>query len=431
MNAVFTIVAKNYLSLARTLGDSLKTLHPDLDFYIVIADANDGYISIENEKYKILEADKLGVPNLKDLAFKYNVTEYCTAIKPFVFSHLFGQGYNKLIYFDPDIYVFNKIDHIFEILDNNFIVLTPHFITPELNYSGTVPEGGILFLGMFNLGFVAIKNSDEGRYIASWWEHRLIDKCYADKIDGFHTDQKWMDFIPVLFEKGVHISRNLGHNMAFWNIHERAVVRINQTYNVTHKLDSKKEDNPLVFFHFAGFDPNNLTYVHKYHPAFTLEDFPDLKPLMNLYRNSVLANGFEETIKWPYTFAHFDNGKKINNFQRRLYRSLTEEGLKFTDPFSTSHDSFFNLLKKSDLITSGNTNIDRLNDRNIAGFDRKRKILNRMMKTLKLTLGFEKYVLLMKFAMRYVRPENQTFLIKGLHKEIGFKHEGMLKKNQK
>lgn len=428
MNAVFTIVAKNYLSLARTLGNTLKKLHPELDFYIVIADANEGYIETEKEEFKIIEAADLNIPSLEDMAFKYNVTEFCTAIKPFVFDYFFEKGYSKLIYFDPDIYVFSELDTIFSELNDNFIVLTPHFISPQINYTGTVPEGGILFLGMYNLGFVAIKGNENGRYVTNWWKDRLEDKCYADKIDGLHVDQKWMDFVPIFFDKGVLVSRDLGRNMAFWNIHERGIVEKQGKYFVESKLDKEHIASPLVFFHFAGFDPNNLKYVHKYHPAFPLEDFPDLIPVMNLYKDAILSTGFQETIKWPYTYSKFSNGELINNFQRRLYRSLMEEEIIFENPFSVTAGSFYSKLQKSKLLASGEVNIDRMNERNLEGFAWKLKALNKIAKSLKRVLGFEKYVLLMKFALRYVRPENQTFLIDGLDKEPGFKHEGMLKK---
>ena len=37
MNIVFTIVAKNYLSLALTLGDSIKETNPNTEFLIFLS----------------------------------------------------------------------------------------------------------------------------------------------------------------------------------------------------------------------------------------------------------------------------------------------------------------------------------------------------------------------------------------------------------
>ncbi|HTP12764.1 MAG TPA: hypothetical protein VMM37_04015, partial [Bacteroidota bacterium] len=105
MNAVFTIVAQNFLGQAYTLAESVRRFNPELDFFIFIADRLDASV-VAREKVTLVEARTLSIPDVTSMSFKYDVTEFCTAIKPFCFSHLFQhRGYEKVLYFDPDICV--------------------------------------------------------------------------------------------------------------------------------------------------------------------------------------------------------------------------------------------------------------------------------------------------------------------------------------
>src|ERR1039458_3244465 len=96
MNAIFTIVAKNYLARAKTLGDSVKRIHPELPFYIFLSDELDGTIDLAQEKYPVIEARSLGIPQCRNMAFYYGILEFCCAIKPFCFQYLAQRhGYEK------------------------------------------------------------------------------------------------------------------------------------------------------------------------------------------------------------------------------------------------------------------------------------------------------------------------------------------------
>lgn len=75
--------------------------------------------------------------------------------------------------------------------------MTPHILTPQVDYTGLQNEGHLLFVGIYNFGFVGLNNSSQARSIVDWWKARLASQCFADKIEGLHVDQKWMDFIPA------------------------------------------------------------------------------------------------------------------------------------------------------------------------------------------------------------------------------------------
>ena len=90
-NCAFTIVAKNYIGLAQILEKSFLLYNQDVDFKIFVADElfDVSENSLPNNVY---EAKKIlkNVPEEQwyEMAFKYNLTEFCTSIKPFIFSYL-------------------------------------------------------------------------------------------------------------------------------------------------------------------------------------------------------------------------------------------------------------------------------------------------------------------------------------------------------
>ena len=321
--------------------------------------------------------------------------------------------------------MYTGLSNIYNQLDNNDALLTPHFMTPQATYTGNASEGLTLFAGIYNLGFIAIKNSADGLAIIEWWKERLYNLCYVDKFEALHVDQKWMDFLPALFS-GVAISRYLGYNIAYWNIHEREFIKTETGYYVTNRL-SKTGNDALVFVHFSGVNPLDI-YNNKQCPTIVIENYADWEPLLKEYSEKVIANNFAHYLKHGYTYAEFDNGSKIVQFQRRLFRRITDEGVRsFDAPFSTGKQSFFELLNQNKLTLTGDQASDKLNERNFEGFDNKVKKLNIVMRFIKVVLGFEKYTLLLKFCQRYFRPENQTFLIRELGDTIKFKNENINK----
>ena len=84
-----TIIAKNYLSMARVLAESWHKFHPDAPFFVLLLDSPVGYFSPESEDFKTVLVTELGIPNLPGFLFKYSILEASTAVKPFFLSHLF------------------------------------------------------------------------------------------------------------------------------------------------------------------------------------------------------------------------------------------------------------------------------------------------------------------------------------------------------
>jgi len=340
--AVCTVMSKNYLSFARVFTKSFLKHNPDIKVFALLVDRVEGYFDPAKEPFEMILVEELdNIPNPSHLFFKYNIIELNTAVKPYFFEYLFTK-YNikKLVYFDPDVLILNPIDKILNLLDQHFIVLTPH-ITEPIEDHLKPNELDILQAGVYNLGFIAMTNTASVLNFLKWWQKRVYDFCRMAPDKGMHVDQKWIDLVPVLFEN-VYILRDPEYNIAYWNLHSRGeAIRVDGDV-IT--LNGK----PVCFFHFSGFDPERIDSVSKHQNRFTLHKLPNLKPLFIYYRDLLIAEGWHKTRWWPYAYDYFDNGVRIPQAARTLYYELGEKALKFGDPFATQGVcTFFAWLNES------------------------------------------------------------------------------------
>ena len=422
MNAVFTIVAQNYIAQATTLASSIHKANPDLDVFIfIVGDADK--IEKTGRGAAIIQVSELGIPQMTEMAFKYDVTEFCTAVKPHCFLHLLETlGYEKVIFFDPDIYVYHDLSVIYDMLTTATIVVTPHILFPEIRYTGAIPEGLLMFVGIYNLGFIAVKKTAQSISILEWWKTRLEQSCYADKVDGLHVDQKWIDFLPAFCGSDLLISKHVGMNVAIWNLHERTLVTKDGRYFIANRNNPDMIE-PLIFYHFAKFDPKSTSIIHRDYKNIDRTMYDEFAALYDAYGKLMLENRHEEFVKIPYAYNYFENGTAIVKFQRRLYRRLLEMGYSYSNIFSTGGDSFYHELIENKLTGETITKIDSLNERDYEGFNKKIKLLNMLFITLKMIIGGRNYFMLMKLLLRYCRPENQVFLLSKYRREYVFKNE--------
>ena len=107
---VFTVCNVNFLSKALVLADSVfKNNGIKLNIYIFDRKRE---ISFDKNVCTISWVVDLDVPQLKELAFKYDVTEFTTSLKPWITLMLLNQ-YEKVVFLDPDIKVYNSLSCIF------------------------------------------------------------------------------------------------------------------------------------------------------------------------------------------------------------------------------------------------------------------------------------------------------------------------------
>ena len=380
----FTICSKNYLAQAITLKKSFVKHNPNLDFYIFLADTYDAELLKDYDG--IISLNKSYVPAWEDMAFKYDVIEFNTSIKPFCIKKLF-ESYEKIIYLDPDTYVVSPLNFIYDLLETKDFVITPHYNHIENKFSGAVSEEELLFVGIYNLGFCAIKRSLVGEQIVSWWMNRLQEKCYADKNDALHVDQKWIDFLPAFFPNNIYICHHPGINMAIWNLHERILITDNAPFKVRDLVT--KEEFPLLFFHFSGFDPFNKKVLNRRHPQFNISDYPVYKNIIEQYSSEVYENGYELFSKQCYGFNQFENGIRILPLNRRLYAKSAN--LQSYDNLFSTEGKLYQYFKQHKMLSNCKNSNIAIQKVSVEQKNNDYKKLNKIMKLLFKVFNCDRY----------------------------------------
>lgn len=294
--AICTIIAKNYLSFARVLTNSFLEHNPGGKVFVLLVDRVNGYFAPESEKFELVTVDELEYPEITQILYRYGAMEACTAVKPYFLEYLI-ERYNthKLAYIDPDILITANLDELWQLLDTYSIILTPHITEAiPLGEKNEWQELTVLRLGTYNLGFIGLSRSQTVRTFLKWWQERLYKTCvWEDPSATLFLDQKWINIVPGLFD-GVFTLRDPAYNVAYWNLLSRRVEFTDGKFMVNGR--------PLKFFHFSGFEPQNIEQISKYQNIFTLKTQKNLKPLLEEYRKLLLVNSYLETKNWPYAF---------------------------------------------------------------------------------------------------------------------------------
>lgn len=319
--AACTIIARNYLAYARALVKSLRRVHPGLAMYVLFVDDTKGFVDPAREDFVVLDVDVLDLPRRQEFLFRYDVMELSTAVKPYLLQWLFDRGHGKVLFLDPDIWVFRPLDDLFTWLDGADMLLTPHLIGPLGD--GMYPdERDILMSGTYNLGFLGIARSPQIDGFLSWWADRCELYCVSDITHGMFVDQRWMDLAPGFVDR-VRIVRDPGYDVAYWNLKHRRLTGSPQAPDVNGE--------PVHFYHWSGFDPRKPTALSKHQNRYPLIETEPLLSMAREYSAELLAAGFRTSSAWPYGHGAFKDGHPISREMRELFREQPPG--RFPDPF--------------------------------------------------------------------------------------------------
>ncbi|WP_375411262.1 glycosyltransferase [uncultured Bradyrhizobium sp.] len=329
--AIFTICSNNYMPYARTLLASVARYHPDAVLFLGLADEK---ISLDNfypERAEVLQARDLHIPDFPSFAFQYDILEFNTAIKPFIFLELFARGYRNVIYLDADILLFRPLTSVLDSLaDGANFVLTPHLCKPAEDSDQN--DIYIMRAGAYNLGFLGCRWHPETEDILHWWRRHLRFDCIRKVEDGLFVDQKFFDLVPG-FTSRVHILRDATLNAAYFNLNQRELGYDGTSWSV--------DGQPLTFFHFSGIDPDDPTALSKYTRRFRGADIsPALAALIRCYQDRLRANGFGAVGSESYAYGHFASGTLIPLAVRRMFQE--QHAPWGGDPFQT-YEEFIHL----------------------------------------------------------------------------------------
>jgi lipopolysaccharide biosynthesis glycosyltransferase len=359
---LFTSITSNYIPKARVLANSAKRMHPEYQFHLMLCDELPPDFNLSEEPFDtVIQIADLEIPDEKSWVFKHNIVELCTAVKGRAAQTIL-EKYNPdgVIYFDPDIVIFSSLESLTENLFRTSILLTPHLTQPENSLQAILDnEVCALRHGIYNLGFLGVRNTETGHEFLKWWADRLLELCYDDKEQGIFTDQRWADLVPAFFEDYI-ILREPTYNVATWNLSHR---------HATGTLESGVLINgkPLCFYHFSGFDSGAQEIMLSRYGVGS----PILFELRQWYIQECEKMNQSDLGKRECIYARFSNGEKITPVHRRLYKLRSDLQAAFPDPFDASAiaNSYFHWYEvdqqqtnqPSQEITNGSSTMPAIN----------------------------------------------------------------------
>jgi hypothetical protein len=394
--AACTIVSLNYLPYARVLCNSFLRHHPGCQFYVLLVDRLPSDLECTSEPFELITVDELNITNFSSLAFKYDILELNTSVKPTFLKALLARDFDQVVYLDPDIFVYNVLDSVVNALTAHAIVLTPHVVSPS---PGDVESELVtLSVGVFNLGFVAVKKCAEADRFLSWWENRCLNVAFNERQTGMFVDQKWIDLVPCLFDS-VKILKDPGCNMARWNLHERQLSQDDNGVWIVNQC------SPLEFFHFSSISVDGGDQISRFTDHYDLTNRADLRSIFEDYRAQVIKQGFRSYYSGKYAFGVFDNGRYISRLVRSIYASNLER-FGGENPFSSSSKIYTwakaaRLLSISDSATS-------YTRKSYSKTDPRLRVLHAILRLALRILGADRYTVLLKYLSYISILRNQS-----------------------
>jgi hypothetical protein len=137
-------------------------------------------------------------------------------------------------------------------------------------------------------------------------------------MNNIYVDQRWLD-LAAASSQLIGVMRDPGFNVAYWNLHERALRR--------NGLDKwTVNDSPLKFFHFSGYDSKALTTK-------TICNDLNALALAEQY-NRLLQDAQNEHFKsFSCGWDSYSRGTKILQEHRDLILSNHPDLADIVDPF--------------------------------------------------------------------------------------------------
>lgn len=321
----FTSFTFAYLSRALVLLETVRRVHPSWRVHAMLVDEPppglDGAAALGGFDSVVRVAD-LGIPRWRSWLFKHDLVEACTAVKGPMLRRLLAGGAGAVVYLDPDIALFHPIDAVLAGLEEHSIALTPHQLAANDDPLAVQDnEIGSLRYGIFNLGFLAVRNDATGRAFADWWSAQLERACYDELGRGIFTDQKYCDLVPALFER-LLVVRDPGCNVASWNLSRRRLA-----FDGAARLTVN--GSPLKFYHFTKIGGVGDVMTERYAGA-NLEVYE----VWNWYKRRLAARRVEGVPDGWWHFGAYADGTAIDRRERLFFRRRPDLMAAFDDPFA-------------------------------------------------------------------------------------------------
>jgi hypothetical protein len=259
----------------------LREYHPGVDTVLLVVDGDAAGLA---GAARCLAVDAVVPPAvLSGMRKRYTPAELCFALKPFLLEHLLEAGAEQAHYLDGDCIVFHGLDPLVEDLAAADVLLTPHSLSPIPDDGRTPGALTVLRGGVFNGGYLGVRNTPEGRRFTRWLARMTEHHARNAPAEGMCGDQRWLDLVPALFP-GAAICRRAGANVAYWNLHERMLAGDAQG-------GFRVNGEPLLFFHYSGYRSDRPLQLSVHQNRHAVERGGQLWALLEEYRGLLEAEG--------------------------------------------------------------------------------------------------------------------------------------------
>lgn len=268
-NTVFcTYFDKGYLLKGLALHESLIRYTPGVKLWILTFDRYCERL-LKKMNLKNVKVVFIGeIENKKLLSAKKtrNKVEYMWTTTPsWVLYVLRKSKADYAVYLDADLYFFSDVMQGVREIGNRSLLAVEH----------RYPKGRESLVdddGRFNVAFNVFKRDIVGTKCLKRWEGQCIKWCYWRLEDGKMGDQLYLNEWPKLYGKNMVISKNIGVNVAPWNVGQYRVskngskVLIDKTLLVCYHFHQFQILGPKLFSRVLGYLLSGDVVRFIYHP---------------------------------------------------------------------------------------------------------------------------------------------------------------------
>lgn len=311
MNNTFcTIITSNFLHFAYALNESLLRYDKNIALNVFVSESKSNFSLPAHEFSNIRfyfpdEVCNKGVnKKIYDKYFATNKNYFRWSMKGGFITYLMEEkAYEKVIFVDGDIYFFNPYQFLFDALDTDSILLTPHWRC-AIEPSKDAQNFQHLFNhGLYNAGFLGANKNGLPilKQLSSW----CLYNCEINPIKGNYGDQTYLNLLPVYFEK-VKVLKHRGCNISSWNLIECERKKIDDEVLINGIFK-------VIFIHFVKDQ------------IWGIKNGTDLllAPHLNAYCKSL------EKYKPDFNaYEHFELGKLDRLIERTRKRSIIKNRIK-------------------------------------------------------------------------------------------------------
>jgi len=290
-----TYFDKNFLIRGLALYESLIQNCPDFKLFVLCFDDETFSLlqKMNLENLELISLSDFEDPELLRVKNTRTNVEYFWTCTPSLSLYVLKKNpqINMVAYLDADMYFYTSPEAIYTEFGQNSIMIIPHNYSPDQKSKEKTS-------GIYNVGMLIFRNDKNGLDCLNWWRDRCIEWCFDRYEDGKFGDQVYLNDWPNRFE-GVYVLKNLGVNVASWNIKNF----LNDAYNW-----------PLLFYHFHGLKIYLSKNKIKFYPIQILD-----VSIYETYRKAIDA-AYRKILSldpnWKYGFV-----KKLG-FLRYIKQSL-------------------------------------------------------------------------------------------------------------